>query len=77
MSNQLRRVGLVLADLVADLGVEDLGPAAGHAAQAGVDHVFQHARGRLCLVSRQNQSISTGGPGLEVQLADRPRAGCG
>ena len=33
-------VGLVLADLVADLGMEDLGPAAGQAAQAGVDHVF-------------------------------------
>ena len=29
-------VGLVLADLVADLGMKDLGPAAGQAAQAGV-----------------------------------------
>ena len=35
-------VGLVLADLVADLGMEDLGPAAGQAAQAGVDQVLQN-----------------------------------
>ena len=35
-------VGLVLADLVADFGMEDLGPAAGQAAEAGFDHVFEH-----------------------------------
>ncbi len=37
------RVGLVLADLVADLGVENLGPAAGQAAQARIDHVLENA----------------------------------
>ena len=34
-------VGLVLADLVAHLGMENLGPAAGQAAQAGLDQFFQ------------------------------------
>ena len=38
-------VGLVLADLVADLGMKDLGPAAGQAAQAGVDHALRAPRG--------------------------------
>ena len=52
-------VGLVLADLVADLGMEDLRPAAGQAAEPGLDHVLEHARERLLLASRQNQSIST------------------
>ena len=35
-------VGLVFADLVADFGMKNLRPAAGHAAEAGVDQVFQH-----------------------------------
>ncbi len=53
-------VGLVLADLVADFGMENLRPAAGQAAEAGFDHVLEHLSGRGFLVSRQNQSISTG-----------------
>ena len=64
-------VGLVLADLVADLGMEDLGAAAGQAAQAGVDHLLEDRRGPTCLVRSSNQLISTAGPGLEVQ----PRIG--
>ena len=42
MSSQRRGVGLVLADLVADFGMKDLRPAAGQAAQAGVDHLLEH-----------------------------------
>ena len=40
------RVGLVLADLVADFGMKNLRPAAGQAAEAGVDHVFEHLADR-------------------------------
>ena len=35
-----RRLGP--ADLLADFGMEDLGPAAGQAAEAGVDQLLEH-----------------------------------
>ena len=37
-------VGLVLADPVAHFGMKDFGPAAGHAAQAGLDQLLQDLR---------------------------------
>ena len=41
-------VGFVFADLVADFGMEDFGAAAGQAAEAGVDHVFEDVADRSC-----------------------------
>ena len=59
MSIQRAGVGLVLADLVADLGMEDFGPAAGQAAQAGFDHVLQDPAVWPASVMCANQLIST------------------
>ena len=44
-------VGLVLADLVADLGMENLGPAAGQASQARFDQLFEHPADRFLVSS--------------------------
>ena len=41
-------VGLVLADLVAHVGMKDLGPAAGQAAQAGIDQFFEDRADAAC-----------------------------
>jgi len=45
-------VGLVLANLIADLGMKDFRPAAGQAAEAGVAQFRQHfadgAAGQVC-----------------------------
>ena len=41
------RVGFVLADLIADFGMEDFSPAAWQATEAGVEHVVQHFANRL------------------------------
>ncbi len=60
-------VGLVFADLVADLGMEDFGAAAGQAAEAGFDHVFEHLADGF--FGQPAEPIDFDGrPGLEVQL---------
>ena len=51
--------------------MKNLGAAAGQAAQAGVDHSLEDRADRPAGHAAANQSISTGGPGLQVQ----PRIG--
>ncbi len=41
------RVGFVLAKLIADFRMKNLGTAAGHASQSGFHHVFQDPTNRL------------------------------
>ena len=71
-ASQVCGVGLARADLPADLGVEDLGPAAGQAAQAGLDQLLQDRRhgppGRSA-----NQAISTA---VHAFRCSRGKAAC-
>ena len=60
-------VGFVFADLVADFGVEDFRAAAGQAAEAGVDHVFEDLADRLLGEAAEPIDLD-GRPGFEVQL---------
>ena len=64
------RVGFVFADLVADFGVEDFGAAAGKAAEAGVDHFFQHFADALLGEAAEPIDFD-GRPGFEMQLGVR------
>ena len=59
-------VGLAGADFAADLGIEDFGPAAGHAAQAGRDQVFQDRPDRPLRDLGEMVDLH-GGPRLQVQ----------
>ncbi len=60
-------VGLVFANVVAHLGMEDLGAAARHAAQAGIDQVLQDLAQRLFGQVLEPIDLDAG-PALEVQL---------
>ena len=60
-------VGFVFADLVADFGMEDFRPAAGQAAEAGLDHVFEDVAD--VFVGEAAEPVDFDGrPGFEVQL---------
>ena len=61
------RVGLVLADPVADFGMKNLGPAAGHAPKAGADHLLEHPARRLFGEEAEPVDFDAG-PGLDVQF---------
>ena len=63
-------VGLARADLRADLGVEDFGPAAGHAAQARGDQLFENRADRAFGALGEVVDLD-GGPGLQVQPGKR------
>src|SRR5690606_13905559 len=60
------RVGLVLANLVTHLGVEDFGAAAGETPQPGLDHVLEHPADRLFGEAAEPVDLH-GGPGLEME----------
>src|SRR5882724_10971889 len=57
----------MLADLVADLGVEDLGTATREATEPSINHVFQHAANALICQPAKPVDLD-GRPSLEVQL---------
>ena len=60
-------VGFVFADLVADFGMEDFRAAAGEAAEAGVDHVFEDFADGLFREPAEPIDFD-GRPGFEVEL---------
>ena len=64
------RVGLVLADLVADLGMENFRSAPRQAAQPGLDHLLEHPADRLLGDEAEPVNFDRR-PGLDVQLGIR------
>ena len=60
-------VGFVLADFLADFGIENLRPAAGHAAQARFDHLLQNPADRLFRHVAEPADLHRR-PGFDVQF---------
>ena len=63
-------VGLVFADLIADFGMKDLGPAAGQAPQPRVDHLFEHPADRFFREVAEPVDLDRR-PSLDVHLRER------